>query len=93
MSNKFENCPYCHQKVFKGAMRCVACGKILQTPEERIAIIEKLQSKHKFNIKRFLKCTVMIIILGVLYYYFSERLIEIIKNERLIELIKNTIGI
>jgi hypothetical protein len=64
----------------KGAMRCVACGKILQTPEEQIAAIEKLQSKQKFNINRVLNYTVLIIILGVLYYYFSERLIEIIKN-------------
>ncbi len=80
MSNKLESCPYCHKTIFKGAMRCVACGKILQTPEERIATIEKLQSKPKFNMKRFLKWIVMIITLGVLYYYFSERLIEIIKN-------------
>jgi hypothetical protein len=64
----------------KGAMRCVACGKILQTPEEQIAAIEKLQSKQKFNINRLLNYTVMIIILGVLYYYFSERLIGTIKN-------------
>ena len=80
MSNKIENCPYCHQTVIKGAMRCVACGKILQTPEERIDTIEKLQSKQKFNMNKFLNCTVMIIILGILYYYYSERLIEIIKN-------------
>jgi hypothetical protein len=64
----------------QGAMRCVACGKILQTPEEPIAAIEKLQSKQKFNVKRFLNYTVMIIILGVLYYYFSERLIGAVKN-------------
>lgn len=80
MSDKLENCPYCHQTVFKGAMRCVACGRILQTPEERIAIIEKLQAKPKFNMKKFLEWIFMIIILGVLYYYFSERVIEIIKN-------------
>lgn len=80
MSYQIENCPYCHQKVIKGAMRCVACGKILQTPEERIHTIEKLQSKQKFNMNRFLKYAVMIIISGILYYYYSERLIEIIKK-------------
>jgi uncharacterized membrane protein YvbJ len=80
LSNKLENCPYCSKTVMKGAMRCVACGKILQTPEEQIAAIEKLQSKQKFNINRLLNYTVMIIILGVLYYYFSERLIGTIKN-------------
>ena len=80
MSNKLDNCPYCQQTVMKGAMRCVACGKILQTSEDRIATIDKLLSKPKFNVRKFLKRTVMIIILGVLYYYFSERLIEIIKN-------------
>jgi len=58
----------------------VACGRILQTPEERIAIVEKLQAKPKFNMKKFFKWIFMIIILGVLYYYFSERLIEVIEN-------------
>lgn len=80
MDHKFENCPYCSKTVIKGAMRCVACGKMLQTPEEQIAKLEKLQSKQKFNIKRFLNFTVKIIIIGVLYYYFSDRLIVIIKN-------------
>ena len=80
MSNKLEVCPYCQQKIFKGAMRCVACGKILQTPEDRIATIEKLNAKPKFNLKRLVKWTVMIIVLIVLYHYFSERLIEIIKD-------------
>jgi hypothetical protein len=61
-------------------MRCVACGKILQTPEEQIATLEKLQTKKKFNIKRFLKCTIILVVLGVLYYHFSERFIEIIKK-------------
>ena len=80
MSNKFDNCPYCNQTVMKGAMICVACGRRLQTLEERIVIIEKLKSKPKSNMKRFLKPIVIIIILGVLYYYYSERLIEIINN-------------
>jgi len=80
LSNELDNCPYCHQRLFKGAMRCVACGRILQTPEERIAIVEKLQAKPKFNMKKFFKWIFMIIILGVLYYYFSERLIEVIEN-------------
>ncbi len=80
MNNQIDECPYCHRPVIKGAMRCVACGKILQTTEERIDTLEKLQSKQKFNMKRFLKWTVMIIISGVLYYYYSERIIEIIKD-------------
>ena len=80
MDHKLENCPYCSKPLIKGAMRCVACKNILQTPEEQIATLEKLQSKQKFNVKRFLNFTVKIIIIGVLYYYFSDRLIVIIKN-------------
>ncbi len=76
----FDSCPYCHQRVFKGAMKCVACGRILQTPEERVAIIEKLQAKKKFDMRKFLNWTVKIIILGILYYYFADKLIEIIKT-------------
>ncbi len=80
MDNQIDECPYCQRPVVKGAMRCVACGKILQTTEERIDTLEKLQSKKKFNVKRLLKWTVMIIISGVLYYYYSEKIIEIIRD-------------
>jgi len=64
----------------KGAMRCVACGKILQSPEEQSVAIEKLQVKQKFNMKGLLKGTLTIIVLSVLYYYFSERIIVMIKS-------------
>ncbi|UCH44455.1 MAG: hypothetical protein JSV11_09135 [Nitrospiraceae bacterium] len=80
MRNTFGKCPYCSKTVMKGAMRCVACGKTLQTPEEQLAAIEKLQSKQKFNINRLVHYTIMLTILGLLYYYFSERLIGAIKN-------------
>ena len=80
MNNTFLNCPYCGKTVMKGAMRCVACGKILQTPEEQSATIEKLQVKQKFNMKGLLKGTLTIIVLSVMYYYFSERIIVMIKS-------------
>ena len=80
MSNNFVDCPYCHKTVIKGAMRCVACGKLLQTPEEKIAAIKKLQSRQQFNISKLLKYTVMIIILGLLFDCFSERFIEIVEK-------------
>lgn len=80
MDNAFLNCPYCGKTVMKGAMRCVACGKILQTPEEQMAKIEKLQAKQKFNVKGLLKGTVTILVLGLLCYYFSERIIVMIKS-------------
>ncbi|RJR20930.1 MAG: hypothetical protein C4581_02735 [Nitrospiraceae bacterium] len=78
MDNKFDNCPYCGRTVIKGAMRCVACGRILQTPEEQLKMIEKLQTKKKFNWSRLLNYAVMIGILWAFYYY-SGRIIKIIK--------------
>ena len=80
MNNTFLNCPYCGKTVMKGAMRCVACGKILQTPEEQSARIEQLQVKQGVNIKGLLKGTLTIIVLSVVYYYFSERIIVMIKS-------------
>ncbi len=80
MNNTFLNCPYCGKTVMEGAMRCVACGKILQTPEEQSATIEKLQVKQKFNIKGLLKGSLTLMVLSVLYYYFSERIIAMIKS-------------
>ena len=80
MNNTLLNCPYCSKTVMKGAMRCVGCGKTLQTPEEQIASIEKLQAKQKFNVKGLLKRTVTILVLVVLYYYYSDRIIVMIKS-------------
>lgn len=80
MSNKLVDCPYCNQKLMKGAMRCVACGRILQTTEERIAVIEKLQAKKKFNVLNLIKPIVMIIVFAILYYHYSDKIIEIIKS-------------
>lgn len=79
MENRLTSCPYCSNTVMKGAMRCVACGKILQTPEKQIAALEKLQSSQKFTMYRLRNYAVIIIVLGVLYYSFSERIFEIIQ--------------
>ncbi|MEW6600560.1 MAG: hypothetical protein AB1499_06280 [Nitrospirota bacterium] len=78
MNNKFDNCPYCGRTVIKGAMRCVACGRPLQTPAEQVAIIERLQGKNRFNIGRLVNYAVIIALMGVAYYY-SERIIRFLK--------------
>ncbi len=80
MNETLESCPSCGKTMMQGAMRCVACGKILQTPEEQIASLERLQTKPEFNMKGLLKGTLTIIVLSALYYYFSDSIADMIKN-------------
>jgi hypothetical protein len=64
-----------------GAMRCVGCGKILKTPEEQADSIKKLkESKKSFNIGRFFRLIILILVIAILYYFFSEQIIELINN-------------
>jgi hypothetical protein len=64
-----------------GAMRCVGCGKILKTPEEQAASIQKLkESKKSFNIGRFIRFIILILVIATIYYFFSEDIIELINN-------------
>jgi uncharacterized membrane protein YvbJ len=77
----FDTCPNCGQKILKGAMRCVGCGKILKTPEEQLASIQKLkESKKRFDIARLLKIIVLLLAIGIIYYYFSAQIIEFING-------------
>jgi hypothetical protein len=79
MQVQFDICPYCGQKVLKGALRCVGCNKLLQTPEEREALIQKYrESQKKFNIMGVLKFIISLLIIGGILFYFSEDIIEFV---------------
>ncbi len=74
-------CPYCGQKVLKGAMRCMGCSKILKTPEEQSASIQKIkESKKKSDIGGLLKIIILLLAIGIIYYFFSEQIVELIRQ-------------
>jgi hypothetical protein len=79
MQLQFDVCPNCGQKVLKGAMRCVGCNTLLQTPEEREVLIQKYrESQKKFNIMNALKFIISVIIIGAIFVYFSDDIIEFV---------------
>ncbi len=81
MSFDFDTCPHCGQRVLKGAMRCTGCGKILKSPEEQLASIKKFkESKKRFNTGKLLKFIIFLLAAGIIYHYYSEEIIEFIRN-------------
>jgi len=81
MNTGFDICPFCGQKIIKGAMRCVKCRKILKTPEEQLASIQKVkESKKGFNIAKLMKFIIWLLAFGIIYYFFSDRIVELIRN-------------
>ncbi len=78
---EFDKCPHCGKKIIKGAMKCPGCGKILKTPEEQIASIQKIkEAKKKFNVAGLIETIVVLLALGVLFYYFSEPIISFVRK-------------
>lgn len=77
----FENCPHCGQKILKGAMKCTGCGKILITPEEQLDTIRHhTMSKKGFDVWKTVKNVLLFLIAGLLIYYFSDEILDFIKN-------------
>lgn len=62
-------------------MRCIGCGKILKSAEEQLASIEKLkETQKKSYIGSIIKFIFLILAIGVVYYFFSEEIVEFINN-------------
>lgn len=76
-----NSCPFCGQNILKGAMRCLSCGKMLKTPEEQKASIEHLKTSQKrFKTANVIRITILLIIIGLVYYFFAEQLSAVIKK-------------
>ncbi len=55
------------------------CGRILKTPEEQIASIQKLrESKKSFNTDKLIKFIILLFAIGLIYYFFSNQIIELL---------------
>jgi hypothetical protein len=76
---EFANCPYCGQKILKGALKCPGCNKILQTPEEREALIQKYKTpQKKSGIIRLLKFVILLLTIGCIVYFFLDDILKIV---------------
>ncbi len=79
MNREFDTCPYCEQKILKGAMRCPACRKILLTPEDQLATIEKLKNIEKgFNIGKLIKSIIFFLVLWAIFFFFFDDIKDIV---------------
>ncbi|MCG2721791.1 MAG: hypothetical protein L6290_07235 [Thermodesulfovibrionales bacterium] len=76
---EFENCPYCGQKILKGALKCPGCSRILQTPEEREALIQKYKKpQKKSGFVKLLKFIILLLAIGGIVYLFLDDILKIV---------------
>lgn len=81
MSIEYDLCPDCGGKVPKGAMRCLHCSRLLRTPEERLSYIERFKASGRSPGKwRLLKPLLVLLLLGAVYYLFSEEIDDFIRR-------------
>ena len=75
MELKTDICPYCNHQILKGAMRCLACGRILKTPEEQAEAIERLKKgKQGFDFARIIRVLLFLCAAALLYYFFDSEI-------------------
>jgi uncharacterized membrane protein YvbJ len=81
MGDSYFDCPFCGQKLMKGAMKCVGCGKMLKTADEQQASIQKLkESPRGFDFTKALKFIIFLVGLALIYHFFSDQITEIFNN-------------
>lgn len=81
MIDNYFDCPHCGQRLMKGAMKCVGCGKILKTADEQQASIQKFKERPKANIfGKVLQFIIFIAGLALIYRFFSDEIIGLIND-------------
>jgi uncharacterized membrane protein YvbJ len=81
LSDTYGTCPHCGQKLPKGAMKCLGCGGIQQSVDERKAAIQKLKETRKsFDFRRLVDFIVLLLIVLMIYLLFSEQISQFIKD-------------
>ncbi len=82
MSFELDKCPHCGRKMLKGAMKCLGCGKIHKTTEEQVDSIHRHMEtkKNKLTIGRLIKFVLLILAMGITYYFFKDQLAELISK-------------
>jgi uncharacterized membrane protein YvbJ len=81
MAENFDACPYCGNTIMKGAMRCVACGKIVKTADEQADSIKMLiKTKKKTKVAGFIKLIAFLLAAGAAYHYFPYQINGILQS-------------
>jgi hypothetical protein len=81
MDETFEKCPGCGQTVHRQAMRCPRCGRLLITPEEQLARIERLkEGKKGSGLRRLLRLSLFVLLAGAAWYFFSDQIMEVLQR-------------
>ena len=78
MLDNYDLCPKCGKKVLIGATRCLACSAVLKTEEEQKAMIKQFtERKQGINKAAVFKFISYLIVLGIIYYFFSEEIMSL----------------
>ncbi|GBE04567.1 MAG TPA: hypothetical protein ENG95_05420 [Nitrospirae bacterium] len=81
MKVSFDECPYCGQKIMKGALRCPGCRKILTTPEDQAETIKKIMEiKKGFDVKKLIKYSVLFLAALIVYMYFYDHIHDFVSS-------------
>lgn len=80
VSDEFDICPKCGQKLLKGAMKCMACNTVLKTEDEQKEMIRKFMEPRKrgFTPAGLRKIIIYLVVFGVIYYVYSEEIRAVI---------------
>jgi hypothetical protein len=81
VDDAYEKCPACGHTVHREAMRCPGCGRLLITPEEQLARIERLKErKRQPRLGALLRLIVFLLVAGAAWYFFSEQIMELLRK-------------
>jgi hypothetical protein len=62
-------------------MRCPGCGRLLITPEEQLARIERLKERKKQpRLASLLRLALFLLLAGAAWYFFSEQIMEMLRK-------------
>jgi hypothetical protein len=62
-------------------MRCPGCGRLLITPEEQLARIERLKErKRQPRLGALMRLIVFLLLAGAAWYFFSEQIMEMLRK-------------
>ncbi|NIR17482.1 MAG: hypothetical protein GWN86_27655 [Desulfobacterales bacterium] len=82
MAFQYDNCPKCGSQIIKGAMRCTSCGALLTTAKDQEERIKRLRESQKksFPSGAIAKLVAVLVIAGVLWYFFSEQIAAFVRS-------------
>ena len=80
MAIVYDECPHCGNQIIKGAMKCMACGKILKTANEQQASIDRYRKSQEGDgfFGKIVRFAIFILFLAAAWYVYSNYQVEIL---------------